>query len=227
MKRIVVLNIVLCISFVLSAQKGLFPEQGTVMTYQNFDKKGKSVGKNVYLLESIVDSGNKISVTYLISAYDEKDKLTFSDRITMEQVGDKMYFDMSSFVNKAAFQQDGEIPASVIIEGNGMEIPVIGEASQTLPDADITITAEMGFISMKMTTKITNRRIEAVEDMTVPAGTFSCMKILGDVSGKAMGISTSGKNIQWYAAGVGMVKSESYDKKEKLIGYTILTSLKK
>jgi hypothetical protein len=34
------------------------------------------------------------------------------------------------------------------------------------------------------------------------------------------------KSIEWIAMDIGMVRSESYDKKNKLTGYTVLTDLK-
>jgi hypothetical protein len=76
-----------------------------------------------------------------------------------------------------------------------------------------------------MNADVINRKVETIEDLTVPAGTFNCLKIIGDVSGKVLGLSISGKSAQWYSPGVGMVKSESYDKKGELSSSMVLTSL--
>ena len=134
---------------------------------------------------------------------------------------------MSNMFNKAAFQQDGEIPAELEITGNKMEIPVGIQPGQTLPDASVVMAMKMGFVSMKMAADITNRKVDAIEDVTVPAGTFKCYKLSGDVSATVMGMNVKTSNLDWYAKGIGLIRSESYDKSNKLQSFIQLTELRK
>ncbi len=227
MKKVLFLAFMFCASFILNAQLAYFPSEGTVLTYHNLDKKGKIESKIVYKVESVKQSGENADVTYFVESYGKKDELVFKDRITFKKEGDKLFFDMSNFVNKGAFQQNGEIPATVEIEGNSLEVPINGTAGQSLPDANMTIASDMGFVKLKMTTNIINRKVDDIEDLTVPAGTFNCMKISGDVSGKILGMNMSGKSVQWYSSGIGMVKSETYDKKGELSGSMVLVAVSK
>ncbi|MDD2244898.1 MAG: hypothetical protein PHR13_09850 [Dysgonamonadaceae bacterium] len=227
MKKVLFLAFMFCASFILNAQLAYFPSEGTVLTYHNLDKKGKIESKIVYKVESVKQSGENAEVTYFVESYGKKDELVFKDRITFKKEGDKLFFDMSNFVNKGAFQQNGEIPATVEIEGNSLEVPINGTAGQSLPDANMTIASDMGFVKLKMTTNIVNRKVDDIEDLTVPAGTFNCMKISGDVSGKILGMNMSGKSVQWYSSGIGMVKSETYDKKGELSGSMVLVAVSK
>lgn len=227
MKKVLFLAFMFCASFILNAQLAYFPSEGTVLTYHNLDKKGKIESKIVYKVESVKQSGENAEVTYFVESYGKKDELVFKDRITFKKEGDKLFFDMSNFVNKGAFQQNGEIPATIEIEGNSLEVPINGTAGQSLPDANMTIASDMGFVKLKMTTNIVNRKVDNIEDLTVPAGTFNCMKISGDVSGKILGMNMSGKSVQWYSSGIGMVKSETYDKKEELSGSMVLVAVSK
>ncbi len=227
MKKVLFLAFMFCASFILNAQLAYFPSEGTVLTYHNLDKKGKIESKIVYKVESVKQSGENAEVTYFVESYGKKDELVFKDRITFKKEGDKLFFDMSNFVNKGAFQQNGEIPATVEIEGNSLEVPINGTAGQSLPDANMTIASDMGFVKLKMTTNIVNRKVDNIEDLTVPAGTFNCMKISGDVSGKILGMNMSGKSVQWYSSGIGMVKSETYDKKGELSGSMVLVAVSK
>ena len=227
MKKVLFLAFMFCASFILNAQLAYFPSEGTVLTYHNLDKKGKIESKIVYKVESVKQSGENAEVTYFVESYGKKDELVFKDRITFKKEGDKLFFDMSNFVNKGAFQQNGEIPATVEIEGNSLEVPINGTAGQSLPDANMTIASDMGFVKLKMTTNIINRKVDDIEDLTVPAGTFNCMKISGDVSGKILGMNMSGKSVQWYSSGIGMVKSETYDKKGELSGSMVLVAVSK
>jgi hypothetical protein len=79
---------------------------------------------------------------------------------------------------------------------------------------------------MKMMAEVTNRKVEAQEDISVKAGTFNCYKFSSTVNGSAMGIKTKTSNIDWYARGIGVVRTESYDKNGKLQSYTELVEVK-
>jgi len=77
-----------------------------------------------------------------------------------------------------------------------------------------------------MTVNVSNRKVEAVESLTTPAGTFECYKISYDVATKMM-INVKTKGVEWFSKGVGMVKSETYDSAGKLLGSNVLASVKK
>ena len=84
---------------------------------------------------------------------------------------------------------------------------------------------KMGFINMKMSAQVTNRKVEAIEDVTVKAGTFKGYKFSSEVNASAMGMKSKSNNTDWYAKGIGIVKTESYDKNGKLQSHTELIEL--
>ncbi len=201
----------------ISAQKAFYPSKaGTRLTYQTTDKKGKLTGQTIYTVKAVTGSGDHFTVVYDIESQDDKGNKLFSDQVTIRQEGDKAFFDMSNFLNKAAFQQNGEIPSTVEVTGNNMEIPLIPVPGMALPDASVTMAMKMGFVSLKMSVNVTNRKVEAIEEVTVKGGSFSAFKITGDVGGTILGIKINTKGVDWYAHGVGLVKTETYDKKGNL-----------
>lgn len=217
MKKLILFSAIFLTGTLLKAQESFFPSKvGTVLVYKSFDKKDKLTGTIKYTIKDVKISGSNFDITYECESKDAKDKLLFKEDITIHQKGDILYMDMSNFVNKAAFQQNGEIPAEVEIKGNNMEIPLNPEPGDKLADANIEMSMKMGFVSMKMTADITNRKVDAIEDISVKGGTFKCYKFTCDVASTAMGIKASGKNTTWYAKGIGTVKSESYDKNGSL-----------
>jgi len=217
MKRLIILALALFLISNLSAQKAFFPiKAGTKLAYQTLDQKGKMASQVNYTVKEVTGSGNHFTVVYDIESMDDKGQRVYIDKVTVKQEGDKMYFDMSNFLNKAAFQQNGEIPPTIEVTGNNMEIPLVPIPGTSLPDANVTMAMKMGFISLKMTVNLTNRKVEALEDITVKAGNFKAFKFTGDVSGTIVGIKVNTKSADWYAYGVGLVKSESYDKKGEL-----------
>jgi hypothetical protein len=228
MKKLFVFTIITFIAIGAIAQETFFPtSKGTVLMYKSFDKKGKQSSGTKYTIKNVKKDGDNVDITYLIEALDQKDKLVYKDEITIQQMGEVLYVDMSNFVNKAAFQQDGQIPADIKVTGNNMELPTNISPGETLPDANIEMTMKMGFMNMKMGAQVTDRKLEVIEDITVPAGTFKAYKFTSNVTATALGINMKTQNTEWYAKGIGMVKSESYDKKGKLDSYTELIELNK
>jgi hypothetical protein len=79
---------------------------------------------------------------------------------------------------------------------------------------------------MTMTINISNRKVEAVQDVTTDAGTFKCYKISYDIATKMM-FNVKAKGVEFYNDDIGIVRSESYTTSGDLQGYTVLSSLKK
>jgi len=227
MKTVLFTIITIFSALMVNAQETFFPtKEGMVLTYKSFDKKDKVSGVTKYTIEKVNISGSDIDITYLCEVLDNKEKLVFKEEITVHQKGDVLYIDMGNFLNKAAFQQEGTIPAEVEVKGNNMEIPLNPTPGQTLPDANIEMAMKMGFVNMKMSADITNRKVEAIEEISVTGGSFKCYKFSGDVNTVAMGIKVQAKTIEWFAKGIGTVKTESYDKKGNLTGRTELVEVK-
>lgn len=227
MKKLIILTCVLLVGIVLPAQEIFFPtKEGTVLTYKTFDKKDKETNVVRYTIKDLKVSGSDMDITYQYESVDPKGKVLYVDEITIHQKGDKLYFDMSNFVNKAMFQQNAEISPEIEIVGNNMEIPSHPKPGNVLPDASVEISMNMGFVNLKVTANVTNRKVEAIESIAVKAGTYNAYKFSSEVSSSAMGIKVKSRNIEWYVKGVGMVKSEQYDKKDKLQSYTELIEMK-
>lgn len=227
MKKFLFLTLIVFSVMALKAQETFFPtKEGTVLIYKTFDKKDKLTNTLQYTIKQVNISGSDMDITYLCESIDPKDKLVFKEEITIHQKGDIIYLDMSNFVNKSAFQQNGEIPANIEVTGNNMEIPLNPQPGDVLPDASVAMALKMGFISMKVSADVTNRKVEAIEDITVKGGTFKCYKFSSDINSVAMGIKVKAKSVEWYAKSVGTVKSESYDKNGNLQSRTELIEVK-
>lgn len=227
MKKLFLLTVIVFGILSLKAQETFFPtKEGMVLIYKSFDKKDKLSGMMKYTIKKVNISGNNIDFTYLCESLDNKEKLVFKEEITVHQKGDVLYVDMGNLLNKSAFQQNGEIPAEVEVKGNNMEIPLNPSPGQTLPDANIEMAMKMGFVNMKMSAAVTNRKVEAIEDISVSGGTFKCYKFSGDVNTVALGIKVQAKTVEWFAKGIGTVKTESYDKKGEMIGRTELVEVR-
>jgi len=112
------------------------------------------------------------------------------------------------------------------INGTSLEMPSYDSKIGTnLKDGnlDMKIGAD-GVMPIKMSILMTNRKVEGKEQMTTEAGTFDCIVMSQNIKTKMM-ISIESNTKDWYAENVGLVRSESYNKKGKLTGYSVLTKL--
>lgn len=107
-----------------------------------------------------------------------------------------------------------------------MEIPSNLKPGDVLPDSHVAMALKVGFINIKMSANITDRTVEALEKVAVKAGNFDTYKLTSTVSINAMGIKTSSKTAEWIVKGIGMIKTESYDKNDNMNTYTELVSIK-
>lgn len=211
----------------LKADEIFFPTKtGTVLVYKSYDKKDKQVSTIKYTIKYVDVKGSDIDITYLCETSDAKDKSVFKDEVTIQKRGDVLYLDMNKFVNKAAFQQDGAIPAELKVTGNNMEIPTDLHVGESLADASVMMSISLGFLNIKMSADITNRKVAGIEDVTVKGGTFKCYKLTSDVNSNAMGVKMKTQSAEWYAKGVGSVKTVSYDKNGNVQSHTELVEIR-
>jgi hypothetical protein len=115
------------------------------------------------------------------------------------------------------------------VSGTPTEIPGNLQVGQKLKDSEVTITTEIGIIKTVTNLKFTDQECVAIEDVTVPAGTFKCYKITQTVT------TTVGKNskpqaptttLTWYAPNIGEIKREVYDAKKKIKSSRVLVEVK-
>ena len=227
MQTFLLLSAMLLSAMTAEAQDIFFPSQvGIVLEYKTYDKKEKETGMIRYTITHIERDGENMDITYLIESEDAKEKPVFKEELTINKKGDKLYVDMSKLFSKVIREKAGDKADKVEITGSDMETPSHLKVGDILPDSNVAISLKKGFINIKMSNNVTDRKVEAMESITVKAGTFDAYKLSSKVNTNAMGMKTSSTKAEWIVKGIGMVKSVEYDKKGKLNSYTELISIK-
>ena len=193
------------------------------MEYKSYDKKNALTGMSRHTVEEITQIGNSISATVEIETFDKKEKPLGTSDITVKCENGVYYLDMKSFISPATLE--GYKDMDVTFNSDNLQLPANLKVGDVLKDASITITvSNAGMKLMTMTTTITNRKVEAKEKITTPAGTFECYKISSLITSKSF-MTVKINSTEWYSKDVGLIKSESYTN-GNLSGSTILTSIK-
>ena len=157
-------------------------------------------------------------------SFDKKEKSVGTSSYVLTCENGSFSVDMKSMVSQeqmASFKDQ-----KVTIQADKLDIPSNPQVGQLLKNGSVKITSESESpISLNLSILISNQKVAAIEEITVPAGTFKCVKITYDAESKML-FTIKSKAAEWYAKEVGLVRSESYNSKDKLLGYTVLASKK-
>ncbi|WP_034041520.1 hypothetical protein [Wocania ichthyoenteri] len=195
-------------------------EQGTKFEITSFNKKGKKESVVNYEITTI--ENNVATIKTKIS--DDKGKEITSTEYNVTCNGNSVSIDFKSLMNPNLFKQYKDMEMEM--SGTNVEFPNDLKVGQTLKDANLKMTINMSGIKMNMTVDMLNRKVDAKESVTTTAGTFDCFALSYNTEMK-MGMKMSFTIKEWIAEGVGIVKSETYNKKGKPMGYSELTSISK
>jgi hypothetical protein len=205
---------------------GFFPmNEGSQTELQNYNPNDKLLGSSKQTVIKKEIDGKNVKLTIETESFDKKGKLEAKMTSVMKCENGVFKMDMKNFSDPKGIE--GMKDMDIKMDATDLEFPNQLSVGQTLPNGSMTMTAGKGGMTiMTMSTTISNRKVEAIEKITVQAGTFECYKISQTIESKTI-FSMKMKSISWYAKEVGAVRTETYNDKDKLVGYTILSNLKK
>lgn len=206
----------------------LFPEiqKGTEWTITNYDKKGRVESSSQNFIKDVKSNGS--AVEYLVAAkiYDKKDAEMSEAEMTM--ICDNGVFKMDLTEAIPAATLEGMQSMDMTISGDNLQYPVNLSVGQELPNSLINLKASSGGMTlMDMNVSVTDRKVEAYETITVPAGEFKCYKISSTTTVRTRILNIQTTDVQWYTPGIGVIKTQYYDKKGRENGHSELTAFKK
>lgn len=206
----------------------IFFKENTIITMVSYDDEGKTTGSTKTTFTKVTKTSTGLSVNASQQNFNKKGKLNSTSEFLIVCNNGNLHFDMKMMLPQE--QADTYKDFEMSVEGADKEIPADLVVGKTLKDALVKVTfktksgTEMPM--MKMNLNITNRKVEAKENITTPAGTFECYKISEDVEVKSI-ITMKLKAISWFSKEVGIVKTESYKSNGKYVNKTELTEISK
>ncbi len=222
---------------ILSLSKGakdacdnmMFFNEGATATMTSYDDDKKITGSAKTTFTKVTKLTDGASVSAHQEHFDKKGKPSTQTDFTFKCINGTLYMDMKMMMpqNNQNASQDMEM----VIDGVDLEMPSKLEVGASLKDANITVSYKSksnGTVipMMGMTVRIFNRRVEAKESVTTPAGTFECYKISEEAETQTI-FKIKAKSINWFSHEVGTVKTESYKDNGKFMGSSELTEFKK
>lgn len=222
-KNLVILLSFISYSYLASAQDcALYipVDEGASWEMTSYNAKGKEGGKIYYELVEKSAQGDDITFTIKSRFEDGKGKETFESTYEAYCHDGVFEIDMQSKMDGVAMGAYKDMKMEV--DATNYEVPDMDASPGTkLDDASLEVQVA-GIFNMIINT--TDREVLAREEIETPAGTFDCL-VLTQTTQSKMIVKVQSTTKEWYAPGVGLVRSESYNKKGKLTGYSELTAL--
>ncbi len=122
---------------------------------------------------------------------------------------------------KEAEEELNKVFESIEIEETEDIIPFNMEVGDELEEYKLKIKVMM--FSTTMT--LSDREVIKKETVEVPAGEFETYLVSSKMKTKALMKTETSYTSEWYARGIGVVKSENYNKKKELESFTLLLSI--
>ncbi len=230
MKRATVLFLILLLSLPMASAQDCpmyFPDEvGTIREIRSFDQRDRL---NSIVRQEILDkvvSGNSTRVKVRATSYEKDESEIYAGDLEFICEDGVFRFDLKDYLDPsslAAYEEMG-----VDITGDNLIYPARLNVGDDLPDGEIRMVVKSGAATiLTVSVNISNRQVEGREEITTDAGTFLCHKITYDVSSRAGFINSNSSAIEWIAEGVGQVRTETYNRRGRLTGYSVLTSLQK
>lgn len=213
----------------------VFFQPGAEVEAKSYNAAGEEISSQHTKILDVKNEGG-MTVAYVeASDLEIANNKTIDVKYNYKCDGKNIYFDIASMFRTAAKERDAKFEASTI------EYPIDVSAGQTLPDATGTMSTEKDGKKMTMKFRYKDRKVDAKEDVTTPAGTWSCYKISNavqvemDIPGmddktkkmmQSMQSQMKTTSITWFAPDFGIVKMEMYQN-GKLQSRNEVTAVKK
>lgn len=207
---------------------GMKIKSGTGYELQSYNARDKPNGRIVYRFKDVRKEGGATVVDVEMQSIDEKGKAASPTVLKYTCTGNELIIDMSGMAQMTnGTMRDGEMRMKI----NELPYPAKLSAGQKLKDGQMSADFySNGSKMMEMNLTMANRQVEGPENLTTPAGTFTAYKVSGDmnVDNRTMGIPirVNFRTVSYRTNDLLFdVKTETYNKSGKLMGYTILSKV--
>ena len=193
---------------------------------ESFNNQDELVNKSIQTVQATSTSPNgSVTGTIKGETLDQEEQIIGTIEYQVKCEDGKYFISMNSFLNPA--QMNAYEDMQVKVDGDFLELPSNLTAGTNLKDATVNLNAQSeGVEIMNLSILIYERKVEKIESITTPAGTFECSKLVYNIEsqmGRDIPIVIKSSGVEWIAKDTGMVRSEQYDEQQNLVSYSVLT----
>ncbi len=200
-------------------------KEGTSTKMVHYDNKDKPTGFTVTTVKERKSIPGGTSLLFHQN-YDNNDDYTFETEFEVKCVDGDVKVDMSKMIDPTMMSAYEDMEIDVVADD--MSIPKNASPGDVLNDGSVTVTVDTGTpIKVTVTVSLSNRKVESKETVVTPAGSFECLKITYDILSQVGFMKVRSSAAEYYNKNHGVIKSESYNKKGKITGYSVIEEINK
>lgn len=204
--------------------------QGRTLIYESFDAKGKSGLEQTQIVTSVSGSdSNQIQSTVMTTLRSEKGKEISGAEYKVLCSGEGFSLDMQMMIPGETQNAYKGMDAKVV-SGN-LLFPAQMSVGQSLPGGKVEVEYfNSGSRMAKVLVELTDRKVESIEEVTVPTGSCRAYKISARsrvmTETMIMPLRIEFTTLTWFDQKAGMVRMESFRSNGKPDGYTVLKAIR-
>jgi hypothetical protein len=209
----------------------VFFHKGAIVKGSTYDSAGKETSSQVSTITDVKTSGSNLVGTVKMDMSSSFGNRTMNVDYTCD--GNNLAVDLQSMMGNFRALKGAKT------EATSLKFPIKLSVGQSLPDASLSITMDRGNMKMKTVSTHVGRKVESIEKVTTPGGTWNCYKVVSDIKTttdygnaemqkrmEAVAGKTPGqKMVAWFAPDFGIVKMEMF-LGNKMITRSMVTSVK-
>jgi len=201
---------------------------GKGVQLQTYNSRGKITGTVDYIIDSVSSADSTKTAFIRSSSLDQKGNEISVMEYRYKCNGTELRIDPLSMINPEHIEPYKEMEFEV--ENDDVIIPSSMKTNQKLKDAGCLMKIyEENQKRADMNFKCTNRKIISIDSVTTSLGIFSCYKISSEtiltVTTMIVPYIVEMNINEYFSENIGVVRVENFDKKGKLLGYSVLSKI--
>jgi hypothetical protein len=175
------------------------------------NRKGEQSGKQIYNVFNVNSSASSATADLVSEMFDKKGKSIAKSNAKIKCDGGVMMMDMKM----SLAQQPGAPQTNTDVKADNIyiEYPNSMNVGDNLKNASMHMDVDHNGLKQSVDMEVFDRKVEAKEKVTTPAGSWDCYKISFKskmrMKTAGIGIPVNMEGIEYFAPGFGIVKTES------------------
>lgn len=204
--------------------------QGRTLIYETYDAKGNSGFEQTQTVISVSGSDtNQLKATVRTSLRNERGKEISNAEFKLLCSEEGFSMDMQIMIPVETQNAYKGMEAKAV-SGN-LLFPSLMSVGQSLPDGKVEVEYfNSGTRMAKVVVELTDRKVESMEEVKVPAGSYFAYKISAKsrvmTETMIMPLRIEFTTLTWFDQKTGIVRTESVRSNGKPDGYTVLRSVR-
>lgn len=176
------------------------------------NKKGEQSAKQVYTVSNVSNAGSATTADLQSEMFDKKGKSMAKSNAKIKCEGGVMMVDMKMSIPTQPGTQNA-VESDVKADNIFIEYPNNMNVGDNLKNATMHMDMDNNGMKQSIDMEVFDRKVEAKEKITTPAGSWDCYKISykSKMRIKTMGIGMpmNVEGVEYFAPGFGIVKTQS------------------